>query len=181
VKARRPLRAARAGFTILEVLVSSTVFMLVAGAVVTTLVASSALNDANRETVLAAQAAESMLEQLKGAAFSEVFARFNATKGDDPAAGVSPGSSFAVHGLSARAADADGQVGRIEFPGDGLELREDVKDDDLGLPRDMNRDGDLDTTDHADDYRILPVRVVLEWHGISGNRTIELVSVLVQR
>jgi len=174
-------RHARAGFTILEVLVSSTVFALVTGAVVTTLVASSALSDTNRETVLAAQAAESMLEQLKGATFSEVFARFNATKDDDPAAGVSPGISFAVNGLSARAEDADGMVGRLEFPGDGLELREDGKDAELGLPRDMNRDGDLDGADHAKDYVILPVRVVLEWHGISGNRAIELVSVLVQR
>lgn len=180
MKARGP-RAAQAGFTILEVLVSSTVFVLVTGAIVTTLVASSALNDANRETVLAAQAAESMLERLKGDTFSEVFVRFNGTKDDDPAGGASPGSSFAVNGLSARAEDADGLVGRLEFPGDGMELREDVEDAELGLPRDLNRDGELDGSDHGGDYRILPVRVVLEWRGISGNRSLELVSVLAQR
>lgn len=175
----RPGVAGRtAGFALIEILISCTVFVLVAGAVVTTVVASNALNDANRETALAAQAAESALERLKGTTFGQAFARFNATEADDPAGVSSPGNTFAVGGLALRADDGDGMVGRIEFPGDGVELREDVEDADLGLPRDIDRDGEVDDLDHAASYTILPVRVVLEWRGINGNRQLELVTVL---
>jgi type II secretory pathway pseudopilin PulG len=177
---RVPARAkiGELGFTLVEILISVTVFVLVAGAVVTTVVASNALNHTNRETVLAAQAAESLLEELKATDFAEVFARYNATAADDPAAGVSPGSTFTAAGLSARANDADGLVGSIEFPGDGVQLIEDVKDVELGMPRDLDRDGAVDALDHAADYVILPVRVVLEWRGANGNRSLELVTVL---
>jgi hypothetical protein len=144
----------RDGFTLIELMIACSVFML------------------------AAQAAESMLERLKGAEFSEVFVRFNATADDDPATGDSPGSDFAVTGLGVREGDADGMVGHIEFPGDGKELREDEEDRDLGLPRDLNRDGDVDAADHAGDYCVLPVRVVLQWRGANGNRAMELVTVL---
>jgi type II secretory pathway pseudopilin PulG len=173
-------RGTSAGFSILEILIAATVFMLVSGAVVTTLVASNALNATNRETVLAAQAAESIVEELKSTPFDEVFARYNSTVDDDPAVGDSPGYWFAVRGLSPRADDPDGAVGQIDFPGDGLELREDVTDADLGLPRDMDRDGIVDDQDKAASYRILPVRVTLAWTGPNGNRTLQLVTVLTQ-
>jgi type II secretory pathway pseudopilin PulG len=178
MKPRRPGRSPESGLTIIEVLVSATVFTLVSGAIVTTLVMSSALNSTNRETVLAAQAAQSAIEQLKVADFAEVFARYNATAADDPVAGVSPGRAFEVRGLSALAGDADGLVGVIEFPGDGLVLREDSVDAELGLPRDLNGDAAVDAADHAADYRILPVRAVVEWRGKTGDRRLELVTVL---
>ena len=177
MKRRGPGRSSESGVTILEVLVSATVFVLVAGAVVTILVMTSALNSTNRETVLASQAAQSAIEQLKGATFAEIFARYNATAADDPA-GLSPGRNFGVRGLSPQADDADGLAGVIEFPGDGLVLREDDVDSELGLPRDLNGDTDVDAADHAADYRILPVRAVVEWHGKTGDRRLELVTVL---
>jgi hypothetical protein len=173
-------RRASAGFSIVEILIAATVFMLVSGAVVTTLVASNALNATNRETVLAAQAAESLVEELKSTPFNEVFARYNSTVDDDPAVGASPGYGFAVAGLSPRTDDPDGIVGQIDFPGDGVELREDIADADLGLPRDMDRDGVVDDQDKAASYRILPVRVTLAWNGPNGNRTFQLVTVLTQ-
>lgn len=175
---RRLCASARAGFTILEVLISATVFVLVAGAVVTSIAVSSALNTTNRETMKASQAAQSKLEELKGTAFAEVFARYNATKDDDPAAGTSPGSGFAITGLDAVGDDADGLAGAIEFPGDGLTLREDGNDADLGLPRDLDGDGAIDKDDHGGDYRVLPVRVTVAWRGKTGTRTLELVTVL---
>ena len=65
--ARRPrLRRTEQGFTMLELMISSTVFLLVAGAVVTALVVSSALNMTNRETALASRAAQSVIEELAG-------------------------------------------------------------------------------------------------------------------
>lgn len=179
--ARRPrARRAEQGFTMLELMISSTVFLLVAGAVVTALVISSALNMSNRETALASRAAQSIIEELKGTAFDEVFVRYNTTAADDPAAGTSPGAAFAVAGLAPQEDDADGLVGAIEFPGTGTALHEDGDDAELGLPRDMDGDGAVDADDHAADYRILPVRVVLSWNGQNGARTFELVTVLTE-
>jgi type II secretory pathway pseudopilin PulG len=176
---RRP--ASRAGgFTLLEVMVSATVFLLVAGAVTTSIVLSSALNTTSRETALAAHAAESIIEELKSVEFAEAFARYNANPKDDPPLGSSPGAAFLVAGLAAPSDDADGFVGRIEFPGDGSELREDEDDAALGLPRDLNGDELEDALDHAADYRILPVRVIVAWTGQNGARTIELVTLLTE-
>jgi prepilin-type N-terminal cleavage/methylation domain-containing protein len=169
---------ARGGFTLLEVMISSTVFLLVAGAVVTALVVSSALNMTNRETALASRAAQSIIEELKGTAFDEIFARFNATALDDPAAGTSPGDDFAVAGLDPQDGDADGFVGSIEFPGTGSTLLEEGDDVELGMPRDLDGLGGVDANDHAGDYRILPVRSVIRWNGQNGARTFELVTVL---
>ncbi len=171
-------RACSAGFTLLELLISATVFVLVAGAVVTTLSAAIALNSTNRETILATQAAESALEALKGTAFDEVFVRYNATAADDPANDPSPGSAFAVQGLGVQEGDADGLAGEIQFPGDGLTLREDADDLELGMPRDLSGEGNIDANDHAADYRLLPVRAVVEWQGRNGARRVELVCVL---
>lgn len=168
------------GFSLLEVMVSATVFLLVAGAVTTSIVVSSALNTTSRETALAAHAAESLIEELKSVDFAEAFARYNASPKDDPALGSSPGAAFVVAGLGAPSDDADGFVGRIEFPGDGIELREDEADAELGLPRDLNGDEVQDALDHAADYRILPVRVVVEWTGQNGARSIELVTLLTE-
>ena len=168
------------GFTLLEVMVSATVFLLVAGAVTTSIVVSSALNTTSRETALAAHAAESLVEELKSVDFTQAFARYNASPKDDPALESSPGAAFVVAGLSALDDDADGFVGRLEFPGDGLELREDHVDAELGLPRDLNGDDVIDALDHAADYRILPVRVTVQWTGQNGTRSIELVTLLTQ-
>lgn len=168
------------GFTLLEVMISATVFLLVSGAVVTSLVVSSALNTSNREAALASRAAQSMVEELKATTFAEVFSRYNATKGDDPAGGTSPGNAFGVQGLDVAADDADGFAGAILFPGNGLQLLENTADAELGLPRDLDGDTLVDAADHAADYRILPVRVRVEWSGKSGAQALELVTVLTE-
>lgn len=171
---------ARAGFTVLELMISSTVFLLVAGAVVTTLVVSSALNMTGRETALASRGAQSIIEELKASTFAEIFARYNTNSGDDPAGGTSPGANFAVAGLTPAPDDEDGFVGTIQFPGTGKELHEDGEDAELGLPRDIDGDGAVDGEDHASDYRILPVRIAISWTGQNGARTFELVTVLTE-
>jgi hypothetical protein len=123
-----------------------------------------------RERTLAMDAIETTLEQLAGVPFAEIFARFNGVDGDDILGGPigSPGLAFDVPGLGPVAGDADGLVGRLEFPGDGSTLREDFQDVELGPPRDLNGDGLVDQADHAGDYRVLPVRIVVEWNGIAG-------------
>lgn len=146
---------------------------------------SLVLNRMNRETDVAQQAVRRVLEEIQGEEFDQVFAAFNAAVGDYAGAGIESVPGFEVDGLDLLAADADGLVGRIEFPVIDVagvdELREDVVDAGLGMPRDLDGQNGVDAADHADDYQLLPVRVVVEWNGVRGARRIAMETVLWAR
>ena len=171
------------GFSLLEILIALTVMTIALGATTTTLVASTSLSHANRETALAVDAARSALESVKGEVFAAAFVSFNDDPADDPgAAGTAPGKYFAVWGLGLRQGDPDGFVGEIIFPGDGVALHEDYVDREMGMPRDLNGDLVIDVggVDHAGDYNVLPVKVRIEWTGKSGDRELEFVTVVTE-
>lgn len=146
---------------------------------------SLVLNRVNRETDVAQQAARRALEEIQGEEFAQVFAAFNSTVGDYVGSGAESVPGFAVDGLDLIDGDADGMVGRIEFPtvdvGGADELREDVVDAGLGMPRDLDGLNGIDAADHSGDYELLPVRVVVEWNGVRGDRSITLETVLWAR
>jgi hypothetical protein len=79
-------------------------------------------------------------------------------------------------------ADRDGHlpVARATFPldADGRTLREDLDAPELGLPRDLDGDGVIDSEDHSGDFRILPVVLELEWVSPSGPQTLRMSTVL---
>jgi type II secretory pathway pseudopilin PulG len=163
----------------LEVIIAITLMLVAFAGVLSTVVSTTNLNRTNREMGLAAEAAQATIESMKNATLAEVFARFNASPADDPGgAGTSPGRNFAVPGLNVRPGDADGFVGEIQFPTAGNQLREDVVDAALGMPRDLNLDLAVDGADHSLDYGILPVRVRVQWTGAGGNRQIDIVTTL---
>jgi hypothetical protein len=83
-----------------------------------------------------------------------------------------------VPGLDVRPDDSDGHVGRIGVPSVAGALREDAQSIELGLPRDLDGDSLVDERDHASDYRILPVRVEVEWQSPLGPRRIEMFTML---
>ncbi len=158
----------------LEVLLSMTVFATVAGGASFALTKAVALGRTNRETTIALQAAEGVLEEMRATPFDEVFARFNRSTADGFAW---PGDTFAVPALTLRPNDPDGLAGRIEFPGNGLLIQESSQDAGLGMPRDLNGDLDAqDNLDHNTGYALLPVRVRVEWQSVDGPRDIELVA-----
>lgn len=170
---------AKAGFSMVEVLLGLTVIAIAIVGTVGSITSSAVLGDSNRETTIAYQGAQRMLEEMRAETFSQVFRLYNANPADDPGLpGSAPGASFAVPGLDVRADDADGFVGRILFPTTAGQLIENVVDDDFGLPRDLNGDGEQDGDDRTDDYIILPVRVRIEWTGLSGERFIEVESLM---
>lgn len=147
---------------------------------------SMSLNRVNRDSALAQQAARRVMEQIESRPFGEVFAAYNAAKGDD--VGLSSpalGPNFAVAGLQVQHGDADGACGRVMFPTQtlgGLEqLREDVDVAALSMPRDLNGDGVVDALNHATDYKLLPVRVRIEWQGVSGPQHLDLETMLSPR
>jgi len=165
----------RGGFSLLEVVIAMSVFVIGSGAILSTLIVGTSLRESTRETAMAVEAAQSAVERMGGADFSELFASFNSNPLDDPgAAGTAQGSSFAVPGLDAQEGDVDGLPGEIFFPGDGTILREDWNDQPLGMPRDLNGDGVIDALDHSLDYSNLAVRVRIVWWGSSGDREITI-------
>ena len=180
-------RTARDGFSLIEITVAITVMLAAVLFILQASVQAHRLARTNRETALATAAARQALEQVQAETFSDAFARFNDADADDPGGiGTAPGSTFDVPGLRPSPDDVDGIVGQITFPDQMsllgvLELREDVNDPQLELPRDLNGDGAVDALDHSGDYRLLPVRVELEWSGHNGNRTLVVNSLISER
>jgi prepilin-type N-terminal cleavage/methylation domain-containing protein len=196
-------RGRRSGFTILELVVALGI-LLIASSIFFRLVAStSKLREVNRENAIAADAARVVIEQMRNRPFSDLFKLYNADPADDPGgAGTAPGNLFFVDRLRPLATSPGGLVGEVLLPsqltevevaggrggtqlgGGGtviveeLWLREDVIDDGLGLPRDLNGDNVVDELNHATDYIILPVRVVVRWQGVFSERSLRVVTML---
>jgi len=114
---------------------------------------------------------------------ADICALYNADPDDDPGGfDTAPGPFFEVEGLDPRPGDVDGAVGEIIMPTtDGFDLREDVVDDQIGTPRDLDLDGVIDSADHSADYLILPVLVRLEWRGSTGDRVMSFKTILTDR
>ncbi len=173
------------GFSLLEVTIAISVLTLALVGATGSILAGNRLQRVNRESAVAEDAVRQVLESMRGAALATTFARFNATAADNPAGVVSPGATFAVEGLREPPENAGAPVGTIVFPaildGGVLELREDFVDAELGMPADLNGDGAIDGADHSGDYRVLPVRVQVQWFGVSGTRTLAVETVLWNR
>jgi len=156
------------------------VLLVAVGGTLGSISSFTVLSDSSWQRSVAYTAAQETIERMQAENFRDVFARYNTDPADDPGANA-PGADFDVEGLDVQAGDADGMVGRILFPVDPAtptQLFENLVDDTFGFPRDLNGDGATDAADHADDYFILPVRVRVEWRARSGNRFIELETIL---
>jgi len=174
----------RAGFTLIEVIISSAVLVIGCLGLSAAITSSARLMELNRERGLAHEAARAELETLENSTFGDVFARFNATTADDPVGITSPGRNFAVAGLNAVRGDPDGLPGEVVFPtlGDlGLQLTEAYADARFRMPGDLNGDGIAKAGAMTGVYSVLPVRVRVRWRGPTGNSTLELDNVLLDR
>lgn len=162
-------------------MVAGAILAIAASGIASSMIASLALGRVNRETQIAQAAAQRVIEEARGLPFAEVFASYNATNADDGGLTVAArGASFDVRGLDVVAGDPDGRCGQVIFPTSGTpeQLREDVVDAALGMPRDLNNDGGQDALDHKADYTLLPIRTRVQWRGVSGVRTFDLETVL---
>lgn len=183
----RARRRSQAGFSLVEIVIAGLVLAIAVCGMSGSMVSAVAVNRVNRETALAQEAVQRQMELLQGTEFTEVFRRFNTTAADDAGLlGGAAGPNFAVFGLDVQDGDADGRVGRVEFPVIDVagvpQLREDVVDAALGMPRDLNGSGGApDALNHANDYRVLPVRVRVQWRGVAGPRTLTAEGMLSAR
>jgi len=173
----------RSGMTMIEIAIALTILVSVLLGFSQALLGSMVTSRVSREVSVATDGARQVISDLQGSDFDQVFATFNSSQ-DGALLGNTTivNGGFAIAGLSAQAGDADGLVGRITFPevdGDlGPELREDIADARMGMPRDLSGDGVDDALDHSTDYRILPVVVEVDWRGASGPAHIEFKTVL---
>jgi hypothetical protein len=175
------IRTQAAGFSLLEVTLVVTVLLFAMLAMSRSLGESMQLTEVNRESALAMDAAREMIEVLEGVPeFSDIFLLYNSDPTDDPGVlGSAPGSGFAVAGLQAPADDPDGLAGEVLFPtvlnGFGQpRLSEQVDDPGLGMPRDLDGDGESISPDVSDTYRLLPVRILIRWRCSTGERVHEV-------
>src|ERR1700752_2501349 len=163
-------RRGRAGFTFIELTVTMVILLVALLIFSSTISGIARQRAAQRESALAQAAARNALESLRAEAFGEVFARYNADPADDPdGAGTAPGNRFAIAGLDALSDDVADLEGEIRFPtldDAGLvQLRQDVENRKLGMPRDLSGDNIVDQSDHKGDYFILPVEIRVRWRG----------------
>lgn len=176
------VRWARAGLSLVEIVVAMSVLMIAAMGFVQSMGSSAKLSGSSRERGLAIEAARDKLEEIQDQVFQDVFRLYDANPDNDPGGvGTAPGASFVVEGLSAMPDDPDGLVGEVVFPTVGFELIEDVERQELGMPRDLNGDDDIDGVDHSGDYLILPVIVRVEWRGFAGGERFQLRTILGER
>jgi hypothetical protein len=189
-RTRRVSQHQREGFSLVEVAILAILLLVAVGGLSGAVLSSLRLARATEESALGDEAARALAARMRTQTFGDLFRLYNDDPADDPGGpGKGPGAAFDVAGLTPRAGDPDGRVGRIVFPavdlpGGAKALREDVVDPRLGMPslgmagRDLNGDGAVDALDHADDYVLLPARLIVEWTGAGGNRTHELDLVL---
>lgn len=146
----------------LEIAVTITIVTVSLGMFAQVMASSKKLDPIASETAIAASAARTVFEEMKNRDFGELFALYNANPNDDPdGAGTAPGANFTVPEL--QLAPGVARAGTVIFPTFEGQLREDVTDAMLGMPRDLNSDGTVDALDHASDFILLPIRVRVDW------------------
>ena len=175
---RRRVRMRR-GITLVEATIA--VALLAAGAITAMSVVVSALrlDETNRETKAAFDAARTQIERLRAEPFDRIPLMFDASPTNDPDGnGTAPGAVFAAGNLRATASGAAG-AGEVVLPVDanGI-IREDLVLPELGMPKDLNGDGAVDSANHSADAIALPVLVRVRWTGSTGAREIFVATVL---
>jgi hypothetical protein len=143
----------------------------------------------NLEAASAAYDVQSLFERMRNEDLEDLFALYNADPLDDPdGPGTAPGNRFEVDGLTSLDA-VPGPVGEVLLPAANAalpgaapvyELREDLLDAALGMPRDLSGDFVVDGENHAGDYDVLPVVARVHWLGEFGVRELEMYTLLTR-
>ncbi len=140
-------RGREAGFTAVEVALTSVVLAVALGGFISLLVSSARLAQVNWEITEAHNAARSLSETLQSLDPDEVYALYNSDPYDDPdGEGTAPGNNFEFGCDSLKKFNGSLMFGSIEFP--------------AGPP-----EGD------DEGYQALyPINIVVEWTGSKGKK-----------
>lgn len=158
-------RDARAGFTILEVLFASTFLVVASAGIVMASATISRSHELQHQHELAEETCRRAIEQVQYVAdvsFPNLYFYFDDDPSNDPEGpGTAPGNTMndlVVLGLTVADNSPTGQLVEIVLHTDETEVNAT-----LGLPRDLNGDGDADDADVSASYRIMPVTVRIYW------------------
>ena len=157
----------RGAFTLLELAIATSILMI---GIVSVLSASSRMNSlrvSNRERTLAQNAVRSMTERMHASAhgFSADPVTWSQRLFETFGPGGSFGNAFAVEGLPL--VEGAESVGTIVIGSDETDTDTELLAQ-LGMPRDLNGDGDAADTDVTSGARLLPVVLTLRWRGERG-------------
>lgn len=164
----------------LEVVIATVILLMVVVGFSYGLASSASLQRVTREHGIAREAARARIEEIRATPFDQILALHDDDDTNDPGPGPAPGPHFAVGGLAPQPEDADGFVGEVFFPLVAGDLREDLDEPRLGMPRDLTGEGDVVGSVAWPDCRLLPVLVRLRWRGAGGDSSFELLT-LVKR
>jgi Tfp pilus assembly protein PilV len=164
---RRTAGGGRGAFTLLELAIATSILMI---GIVSVLSASSRMNSlrvSNRERTLAQNAVRSMTERMHASAhgFSADPVTWSQRLFDTFGPGGSFGNAFAVEGLPL--VEGAESVGTIVIGSDETDTDTELQAQ-LGMPRDLNGDGDAADADVTSGARLLPVVLTLRWRGERG-------------
>jgi len=162
-------RSKRSGFSLVEVMIASCVLTIGLLALSSTSVVIHSLDRADEARRLASMSMQDTVERVKA---------FSAGSIDDPAgwsnvvttalrAGGAIGATFNVQGLDPWAGNPT--VGTIQVVTDESALDADFGIT-LGLPRDLNGDGDSADGDVSNEAALLPIIVRTRWNSSAGQR-----------
>lgn len=175
----------RDGFTLVEVTVAAAVVAVALIGLVGSLVLAVKQSALAADTATAVDGARRQVETMSAQPFRRIFPLYNAYDGDDPLGwDTGPGTGFDVAGLTPRAGDPDGRVGRVIMPAagtDGRNLRENLTMAELDMPRDLDADGAIDGLDKEGRYALLPATIVVEWRGVYGDASVRVNAIFAQR
>jgi len=152
------------GFTVLEAAISMAVLAVALLSLWGTIVYCSKSNRASEQKKRAMNAAQAKIEELKSVPFSTLI--------DEYGPSGTTGDRFLVTSIDDDQAHAEG---RIVFFVDETDASGDPS---IGLPMDLNGDGDTDDLDVSANYLLLPVKVRIRWDGALGSQIVELRSIL---
>lgn len=165
----------RRGFTLVEVALAVTVMLVAMMAMSASSLQMNSLRRQNRERSIAQNMIRVISENIHAISDQKkIEAQGTAQSWADlMVEALSPGgelgTTFGVLGLNEQ--DGQATVGTIR-----VILDESTTDAalglEMGLPRDLNGDGDATDIDVSANARILPVLVTARWNGVSGDVTI---------
>jgi hypothetical protein len=162
-------RAARGGFTLLEIAITIVILILAIASTSAATISLTAMRRLNRERSVAHNAASGLAERVLAIGRSEIgmpgsWARNVVETLCSPG---SVGTAFDVGELEPL--DGLAHVGSITFITDETRTDADLGVQ-LGMPRDLDGNGFVDGTNVLGTARLLPVVIELRWQGIRGEQ-----------
>lgn len=172
--------AARSGFSLVDVCLSMALLVVGLGVLIGSTFSAMKLDQVNASTALANQALRGMCEEMQAMPIDEVLDSYVLRGDEDERARDAKLARLTLRdpALASRAGKKPVAAARFPLDGDGRTLREDLDLPALGLPRDLDGDGAIDSADKRATFRILPVVLELDWEGPSGPQHLQVSSVL---